>query len=1001
MSSAPDNPIVCPVIVGRSHALATLDAHLDAAQTGRGSTVFLAGEAGIGKSRLVAEVRARAVARGMSILGGHCFEPDRILPYAPLLDLLRTLLAGQPGDAVARDIAAIAPELVWLLPDLARFMPDGAPTPSIDLAHDQRRLAHVLIHLVARVASSNPVLVVVEDLHWSDGASIDVLLHLARRLDAQPIVLLLTYRSDEVNPDLRHMLAQVDRERLGSEVVLLRLALAEVDGMLRAIFGQPQPIRADFLRAIHDLTDGNPFFVEEVVRSLVASGDIFPAGGRWERRALANLQIPRSVHDAVLRSTRNLRPEAGRVLRLAAVAGRFFDFAVLQALTADTEEQLLELVRELAGAQLVVEESADRFAFRHALTREAIYSEMLTRERRALHLTIAETLEQLHTDLPAAYLYDLSSHFTAAEAWDKAMSYGERAGTHALTLFAPGAAVEHFTRAVNAAARQSIAPSSRLYRERGRALALLGDFDGALRDYQAVLESARTEGDGHAEWQALMDLGDLWSGYDYDRAGDNFDQALQLARSLDSPAAQAESLAQLGNWHLNSERTDEAEQYLQSALVYFEQAGDRSAIARTVDLLGTVSDIGGDVSRMRRRYERAAALFHELGDRQGLSSTLATMCLHGGVEVFATVVTPAHISLEQTVDEAQESVSLARDIDWRAGEAYAVLCWATSLVWRGHYGPALTLARDGLAVAREIDHREWTAFGHLSQGIIYRDLLQRPRAQEHYIHAFAVAHESGSRHWQHVTTGSLAGAHVALGNLDEAAELLSSVAHDLPMKTLGQRSVWAARAKLASARADPALALDVVDRLFTSAINLDGECDIPRLALLRGQALAALGRYDEAEETLHAALRGARDRGMRPVAWRVHRTLGRLCTLLGRRDDAGQEFQRARVIVEELAATLPDDLRVGFLSQVAASMPAHRAQRTQTSKAGTFLTARERDVAVLVARGLSNRDVARALFIGERTVETHVGNILGKLGFGSRAQIAVWAVEAGLGRSTP
>jgi tetratricopeptide (TPR) repeat protein len=998
MSVAFDRPTVCPVIVGREAYLAALDTHLDTAYTGRGSVVLLAGEAGIGKSRLVADVRARASTREFLSLAGRCFEPDRTLPYAPLLDLLRIYLAGQPIEARARDLSGVAPELAWLLPELARQEPDVTAVPTFDPREDRRRLAHAFVQFFAHLAATRPLLLVVEDLHWSDDASLDVVLHLARYLAAMPSLLLLTYRNEEINPGLRHMLAMLDRERLGSEMALTPLEPSDVDAMLRAIFDQPQPIRPEFLRAIYDLTDGNPFFIEEVIRSLIAEGEIYRASGRWERRALAELHIPRSVHDAVLRRIHLLSPEAAKVLRLAAVAGRSFDFAVLQELTGDADEQLLDVVRELIGAQLVAEESADRFSFRHALTREAIYADMLARERRALHLKVAETIERLYTDLPEAYLVDLSSHFAAAGEWGKVLDYAERAGRHALNVFALGAAVEHLTRALDASRHLLIAQSPRLHRERGRALALLGDFERALQDYQVVLDLARTAGDRVSEWQALIDLGDLWGGYDYARAGTYFEQALSLSRTLDSPAAYAESLAQLGVWHLNSERTDEAERCLQSALASFEQAGDRHGVARAVDLLGTVSDIAGDVAEMRRRYERAAALFRELGDRQVLSNTLATMCLHGGVDVFATVVIPAGISLDEATAEAEEALSLARATGWRSGEAYAVLSLAVALVWCGHYGRALTLVRDGLAIAQEIDHREWMAYGHVSHGIIYGDLLAWPRALEHFGQAYTLARGSGSLHWLHNTTGYLADVLAMNGNHNEAEEILSSVAADLPMQALGQRRVWVSRAKLALARSDPAPALDIIERLFASALHRTSLQDIPFLARLRGKTLAALNRHEEAESTLHAALQGAGDRGARPLCWRIHLELGHLYRAQGRHVEATQQFRSARDLVADLAATLPDGLRDEFLSQTAALMPADRARGA--GRDGDELTARERDVAALVARGLSNRDIGHTLYIGERTVETHVGNILGKLGYTSRAQIAAWAIESGLTRST-
>jgi DNA-binding CsgD family transcriptional regulator len=987
-------PTVSPVIVGRAPYLGALDDHLDAACEGHGQTVVVAGEAGVGKSRLVAEVRARAAARGMGVLVARCFEPDRVLPYAPLLELLRGHLAAPSGEPDAGDVAFIAPELVHLLPDAARVRPGLSPATALDPAQEQRRLVQAWVRFLAGLAAAQPMLVVVEDVHWADDASLDALLAFARRLAEHPILLALTYRSDELTPSLRHLLAQLDRERLASELSLPRLSLADVEAMLRAIFGQPQPIRADFLQAIYELTDGNPFFIEEVIRALVATGDIFRAGGRWERRALAQLRIPRSVQDAVLRHSQRLSPEADRVLRLAAVAGRFFDFEVLAALTGQDEGALLGSVRELIGAQLVVEESADRFAFRHALTRQAIYAGLLIRERRSLHREIAETIARLHAANPEPYLADLAYHFAEGEAWTEALAYGERAGTQALALFAPRAAVEHFNRAIDAAARLSREPSTQLRRARGRALATLGDFDGAHADFQTVLARAQAEGDRLAEWQAFLDLGTLWAGQDYARAGEYFGQALTLARALDTPHILAETLTRLGDWYLNSERPDEAERCLQDALAIFERTGDRLGVARTVDLLGTVSDIAGDIGLMRQRYERAADLFRVLGDRQALSSTLATMIIPGGAYIFETVALPPHVPAAETQRLGEESIALARETGWRAGEAYAAGTLAMHFAAYGEYGRAFDAAGEGLAIAREIEHREWMTACEWTHGMILTDLLVPARAHDHFRRAHDLGRTSGSWHWVHITTAMLAENLVALGDLDAAVAILAELAPDLPMRTLGQRRIWTARAKLALARGDATGALAVVERLIANAAGRTGVHDIPLLALLGSECLVALHRYEEAAEPLRAAARVATERGLLPLRWRSHLALGRVSAACGDAAGAAAQYRSARTIVEQLAATLPDGaLHDEFLAHAAALLPADRDRAVRGD--GTTLTRREREVTLLVARHLSNRDIADRLSIGERTVETHVGNILGKLGFASRLEIAAWAAASG------
>ena len=168
--------------------------------------------------------------------------------------------------------------------------------------------------------------------------------------------------------------------------------------MLRAILRSERPVRADLVAAIHGLTEGNPFFVEEVLKSLLAVGEAPAAVDAWDSGTVSELRIPRTVQDAVQRRTARLRPESRHLLELAAIVGRRFDFALLQELAGADEPTLLAAIKELIAAQLVVEESADRFAFRHALTRQAVLAELLARERLALHRTIAETMERVYAD---------------------------------------------------------------------------------------------------------------------------------------------------------------------------------------------------------------------------------------------------------------------------------------------------------------------------------------------------------------------------------------------------------------------------------------------------------------------------------------------------------------------------------------------------------------------------------------------------------------------------
>jgi DNA-binding CsgD family transcriptional regulator len=999
LAALAESSIVCPVLIGRVAQLDALERRIALARESHGQTLLIAGEAGIGKSRLLAEVQARAVQQGFALFQGRCFAPDRALPYAPLIDLLRTFLAANPVDAIADAMGPGVAELVKLLPELADILVDAASMPMLAPEQEKRRCFQALTQFFTRLAARQPLLVSIEDLHWSDDTSLEWLLIMARRVAAAPILLLLTYRGDEVQPGLAHMLAGLDRERLADEVGLTALSAAEVDAMLRAIFLQRRPIRSDFLAALYTLTEGNPFFIEEILKSLIAAGDIFYARGQWDRKPLGELHIPRTVQIAVRQRAERLRPDARRVLTLAAVVGRRFDFDLLQRLTGHDEATLLELMKSLIAAQLVVEESAEVFAFRHALTREALYSELLARERRTLHGQVATALEQIGQARDAG-VANLAYHFYEAALWPKALEYAQLAGAQAQRLYAPRAAIEHLSRAILAAQQLGVQPPVAIYADRARMYAILGAFEAAQADYEAALQQAQSIGDRHAEWRALLDMGFLWAARDYSTMGAYLDQALALARSLDDPITLGHSLNRVGNWRLVVEQPREALRYHQEALALFQAADNRRGLAETFDLLAVTHVMGDDIPGGVAHYQQAVALFRELGDLQGLSSSLAVLSLRGASYPWSATVWPI-VSAAECIRDGEEALSIARRIDWPAGEATALMYLAFGHGPRGAYRQALECARAAHEIAQEIDNSVCLVGAGVALGAIALDLLALDLARQHLEQALALARELGSFFTQ-IAAGLLASVYVAQRDFAAAESLLSgALDRHTAMETRGQRLAWCARAEQALAAGDAALAFDLVDRLIGSAANVAayGAGSVPRLWHVRGLALAALGRMAEAEIALLAADTGALARGLPPIRWRIQAGLGRVYQAQGRRKQADSAFAAAREIVEELGDAIPDsELRATFLRSTAAEIPRPPAPtpRRATKSAYDGLTEREREIATLIAHGQSNREIAGALVLSEYTVARHVSNILGKLNVASRAQIAAWASDKGL-----
>jgi len=973
---------VTPIIVGRTEELSQLGATLAAVQGGAGRCVLVSGEAGIGKSRLIAEIRARAIGNGFTTLEGRCFEQDRSFPYAPLMDMLRPFLAQEPVSDRLNGLGPLAHELVKLLPELAAHLSVSQPTPPLEAEVEKRRLFEAMKTLFLRQAEARPLLFIVEDLHWSDQASLEFLLYLVRRIADQPLLLLLSSRRAAVQTGLVELLAGLDRDPAAQEIRLNPLTRAEVAQLLQAILDQPQALSAEFVAAIYSLTEGNPFFAEEICTSLIASGDIYYADNQWRRKPLSQISIPDSVQRLVRQRLVQISQPARDLLDLAAVSGRSFDFAVLQTLTGHSEGELLALVKEVMAAQLVVEESADQFTFRHALTREALYGQLLARERQSLHGQLVQAIEQIHASSLEAHLEALAYHAFEAALWPKALDYARRAGEKALALFAPHAAAEQFTRAIHAAGRLST-PASTLYRLRGQAFDTLGNFDRAREDYEAVLKAAQAAGDQQAAWQSLLDLGLLWASRDYERAGDYCRQALEAARVMEDAAAIGHSLNRLGNWLMNSGQPFEALDYHRQALDLFEALDDRAGIAATLDLLAMTSNMCGDAAGTVRYYRRAIPILRRLNDRQTLASSLTMLSLY---------------TLDETL--VREAIKLAQEIDWPAGEAYALEYLGSLLAYRGDYGQGLSAAQHGLELAQAIDHRQWQVWGHIVLGQIYLGLLAPEEAYEHLKRGRAIAADIGSSFMSTFATSLLVSACIWQHRLDEAAALLPERLAESIMTA--DYMLLKATVELTLARQDPTQALHMLDRLeLPDRTNWLGGMTyyFGSILQLRGEALTWLDRLDEAEVDLQSALDLCQQHGVRMGLWRIQLGLGKIHQSRANPKRAEAAFAATRTLIGELAAAIPDDgLRENFRRRASAMIPLaqplapHQAARQEFGG----LTRRERQVVVVVAQGLSNQEIAGELVVSVKTVEAHVTRILSKLGFSSRAQIAAWAVEKGL-----
>ncbi len=599
-------------------------------------------------------------------------------------------------------------------------------------------------------------------------------------------------------------------------------------------------------------------------------------------------------------------------------------------LTSPTDLRHHLSVLERSGLIHLVRAGQDlEYHFHHALLQEAAYRSLVREDRRRLHQAVGRTLERLAADQSEELAPVLAQHFQEAGDAHRTLKYSAQAGDWAMRQYAAAEAAAHYSRAIGASRALGASPVG-LLQSRGLAYELLGQFDRALTDYQAALDLAREAGDRPTEWQTLLRLGHLWASRDYSKTGEYFQEALELSRKLDDPAAVGRSLNRVGNWHTNLESAERARQHHLEALSIFERLGDRRNLAVTLDLLGMASSFDGDVIRGREYFHEAAQLFRQQGDRHGLVSSMTSLSLSGAIYAD-TVVAASHVT--QTVEETRQALAMAQDIRWPAGEAYAQFALAFCLTAAGKYGGALEAARDALHISEEIGHRQWMAASSCALGVVYCELLTHLLAIQYLTQALGLAKETGSAYWTGQSAGWLATSYLLKGEAAQAESVLdSALGGRASARSLGGRRYLCTCGELALARGEFARAVEIAEMLVANTPQLATGRVAPRIWKLRGEALAGLGRFEEARSDLNAAVETAWEQGARSIGWKIRLPLAVVLRACGRSPEASPQVEAATATVKELGEDIPDPaLRKNFLSRAGELIAAASDQNTSPS----------------------------------------------------------------------
>jgi predicted ATPase/class 3 adenylate cyclase len=908
-------------LVGRDAQLALLKDELKGLERATGSVVAVLGEAGLGKSTLIAELKKSDAGSHGSWLRGDSLSYTRSISYYPWRQIIRQSIDAQEGDSpaeVRRKLAYVC-ECCTLPGGDIPFLEAMLAVESEESARMvmgfqgdalNQRMMDATRGFLCGLASESPLVVVFDDLHWSDEVSLYLLLNVVELSRSQPIVFICMARPDQTAASWE-TIAKIG-EKLGENfhsVELSPLRKDQTDTLLGNLLGVK-----DFPQSIRDLivekAEGNPFFVEELIRSLIETSQIVRENSHWKAvHDDATVTLPNTLR-GVLSARIDRLPEISKhVLQNAAVIGRFFDLRVLKRL-ASLNGELDSQIQYLNDVSLI-EPSRDEYMFRHVLIQEAAYESILIKKRAELHRRIGETLEELHADRIEELAPLLAHHFYHARD-ERSLKYDLISGEKAARLYANAEAATHFRRALEIARRNNrdLRQILYLFSELGRVLELAGRYEQALEIYNALQEFGRERGDRSTEMAALMAKAPLYSIFtplhNSSLSEEMLVQALEISKEIGDRAAQARLSWNLMLNYLFSKRPDQALTHGQLALGLARASDNREQLAYVLNDLCRLYTCRGEFDQAYFVIQEARELWKLLDNEVMLADSF-------GSEAEARFNAG---EFDLSFERSQQALEITEKIENLWGQSYDRMLMAFVLLERGELGRGIQLAeqsvqladRAGL-IASGIGLRSELAWiysycGVLEKGLIVVDkALQVAEAKQPAWKAFPQA----ARIRMYLLQGDIPSAQQAAGD-----RLLKPISIPYARYTI---FLSLANIELAVSRGDNELALRLAEDLLNEVFPLT-RVDIPEVLRWKGIALQGVGRSDESYQILTQARSLAQQSGCDLHLWPILADLADLNSKLGNHQEATANRGAALRITDKIAASLHEaGLHDSFLNQ--------------------------------------------------------------------------------------
>jgi diguanylate cyclase (GGDEF)-like protein len=766
-------------IIGRNEELTRLKELINPIFSDIGGAVCISGEIGVGKTRLVQEIVRNPDFQNIRFLNSNLSATTKSIPYYPFREIIRTAIKKGGEESLFEMPQAYQIELVKIVPELSgksRGLDKGI------LILDKFRLFEGVRRFLVLRASKDPLFVCFDNIHWADNGSLELLHYLVRALKENPIFFFFVYRIEEANnSSFQNVLQLMIREGLYERTNLEPLETADVARMISLIMDGSPP--SELTQYILKETGGNPYFTEELMKSLEANGAFIRKKDRWVFDKSKRVVIPYSVEGVVDRKLAMLSNEACDLLEYAAVIGREFDFTLLRDITRMNEGHLFDLMDEILGLRLLRERELG-YSFSGDVIREVIYHRLGGVKLRRYHQTIGEWLSSIYAGRTDEVIEELAHHFYLSGDWHRALKYSIIAADKAQQTYANKDAIRFYSWVLECLREKVIedwhAKEIEYLRKRAEVWILVGENNEAFQDLKVAFEKAKKIKNRKEQADCLTAFSEVYRKISqYNNAKEKIEKALKIYQNIGDRKGEALCFHLLGDVYYFVGENQKALHFCQYSLKIRKEIGDRQGEAATLNNLGVMYKSLGEYSKALEFLEHALKIRKEIGDRQGEAVGFNNI----------GIIYKSLGEYSKALEFYEHALNIAKEIGNRQGEAITLVNNGIIYDTFGEHSKALEFYEHALKIRKEIGDRQGEAITLNNIGLIYDTFGEYSKALEFLEHSIKIAKKIGNPYIETESLNNIGIINIKLGKYSKALEFLE---HSIKIaKKIGERKIEA------------------------------------------------------------------------------------------------------------------------------------------------------------------------------------------------------------------